>query len=184
MPYIPLSINSIDKFTEGLKKIQAYQNDMDRKINLALNRLADEGVAVCYSCNSFGSMILFTSSQASTGVPDIAEVVLIGRDVDKIISRWKYKGGVKEAEVSPLLMSEFGSGNFADNSQFENSPIQGVGQGTFPGQTHAFEASWHWVDADTNEYHTSSGLKPTYPMLTARNHMMLRVATVFREVFN
>ena len=60
MPYIPLSINNISRFQEGLRKLQAYENDFDRKLDLALTRLVDEGVAVSYANTIYGNMILFT----------------------------------------------------------------------------------------------------------------------------
>lgn len=180
MPYIPLSINNISRFQEGLRKLQAYENDFDRKLDLALTRLVDEGVAVSYANTIYGNMILFTYAKTEDNGKGYSEVALIGRDIEKIISRWRYKGGIKEAEVSPLLMAEFGSGNFADNTNFN---LHGVGQGTFPGQKHAFEPEWHWVDAYTNKPNRSSGEKPTYPMLNARNRMKQRVERVFKEVF-
>lgn len=194
MPYISLSINSISKFQDGLNKILDYQNDIDRKMDLALERLVAEGITICYanssvwdyvddSINSINNMIFFREEDIAK-LRGYSEVALVGQDLGKIISRWRYRGGIKEAEVSPLLMAEFGSGKFAESTatQHENQ-VDGVGQGTFPGQKHAFEPEWIWVDADTNIVHRSKGIMPTYPMLNGRNHMMLRVATVFREVF-
>lgn len=191
MPYIPLSINNIQKFQDGLRKIQAYEDDIDRKMDIALDRLLAEGITVCYANSSvvdmvddspkiINNMIIFRQEDV-TKLSGYSEVALVGMDLAKIISRWRYKGGIKEVQVSPLLMAEFGSGKFADNAEFK---ISGVGRGTFPGQTHAFENSWHWLDLDDGQRHFGSGVQPTQPMLKGRNAMMVRITTIFREVFN
>lgn len=57
MPYIPLSINNIKKFQDGLRKIQAYEDDIDRKIDIALDRLLAEGITVCYANSSVVDMV-------------------------------------------------------------------------------------------------------------------------------
>lgn len=185
MPYIPLTINSSQKFRDGIDKILEYRDSFDAKIDTALERLANEGISICYSNSifvddgkSYGNLILFTYTQDSS-YNGYGEVVLTGSDIGKIVSRWRYKGGIKEAEVSPLLMAEFGSGNFAENPL----NVGGVGQGTFPNQKHAFEAEWHWTD-EAGVYHRSSGIKPTQPMFRTRNYLLTRVATVFDEVFH
>lgn len=49
MPYIPLTINSSQKFRDGIDKILEYRDSFDAKIDTALERLANEGISICYS---------------------------------------------------------------------------------------------------------------------------------------
>lgn len=100
-------------------------------------------------------------------------------DRAKITSVWKTKEGLKSAEVSPLLMAEFGSGQYAQNP----NNIVGVGQGTFPGQKHAFdEEGWYWVGLDDKLYH-SYGIDPSMPMYEASQALFETAVRVAREVF-
>ena len=79
-------------------------------------------------------------------------------------------------------MAEFGSGHLAE-VLFD---IAGVGQGTFPGQTHAFDDVWHWKewrDDHTGEWHHSKGFRPTHPMYQAEMDMIKEVVNIAKEVY-
>lgn len=181
--YIPISINNSHSFNDSLRPLIEYQNTLDQKVRLALDTLTREGISMAVvRCGNFGPGIRFYRQQ---GIDSLGnhEMYLVGEDASKIISRWWKGGHIEEAEVSPLLMAEFGSGSFADGiNQHENQP-SGVGRGTFPGQTHAFQSIWFWKDADDGELKSSSGIAPTQPMLRARNTMVLTYVRIFREVF-
>ena len=76
-------------------------------------------------------------------------------------------------------MIEFGSGFKANNPK----DIPGVGQGTFPNQTHAFDKEgWYWVDLDGKLNH-SYGISPEMPMYKASLEVIKEVRTVVKEVF-
>ena len=104
---------------------------------------------------------------------------MIATDGQKVIRRWYYKGSIKSEEVSPLLMSEFGSGWLAEVLY----DIQGVGQGTFPHQKHAFdEEGWNWTTPDGVTHH-SMGEPPQPTMFSAIVEMQNSIEEVAREVF-
>lgn len=100
--------------------------------------------------------------------------------------KWLTKDGEKEADISPLLMAEFGSGHMAsDAAGLPNAEIAkslGMGQGTFPDQTHAFEPEWYWMDLD-EQWHSSSGETPTMPMFNAAIAIENEVFAIAKEVF-
>lgn len=107
------------------------------------------------------------------------KAIIYAFDVDKVISIWYNSKGRNEAEVSPLLMMEFGSGQMAENPL----NVGGVGQGTFPGQTHADQPQgWYWRDEDGNLYH-SKGIVPTQPMYHAQQKLLQDLERIAKEVF-
>lgn len=99
-------------------------------------------------------------------------------DSSKIVSEWQTLDGVKSAEVSPCLMIEFGSGLKAENP----ASVPGVGTGTFPGQTHAEQGTWSYMDLDGN-WHTSSGVTPRMPIYYAGKELREKVLAIARDVF-
>lgn len=96
----------------------------------------------------------------------------------KIVSEWQTREGVKRAEVSPMLMLEFGSGLPVQNP----ANIPGVGTGTFPGGTHGNEPGWWYMDLE-GEWHYSSGTAPKMPMYFAGKELREKVEAIAREVF-
>lgn len=109
--------------------------------------------------------------------------LLIAEDIQLLTVRWRIgKDKWKSAEVSALLMSEFGSGHFAntDNMSVYYTPIN-AGQGTFPGQTHAFEPYWQWYDEKGK--HKSRGIPPTMPVYNAYLEMEKQITRIGKEVF-
>ena len=87
---------------------------------------------------------------------------------------------MQTAEVNVLAMAEFGSGKLA-KVLFD---IGGVGRGTFPGQTHAFDdEGWSWKEIGTDRWHHSVGVEPTHPMYNAYIHMLEQIDAIAQEVF-
>lgn len=77
------------------------------------------------------------------------------------------------AVVDPLLMAEFGSGEFA---------VEGH-RGTFPNQKHAFDPNgWYWRDLG-GVLHHSRGITPTRPLLKAKEEMIQQISEVAERVF-
>lgn len=171
-----LSTKSINHLIGELKK---YKGSLQRKSEELVSRLLDEGIEVAYRhVGRYAGYVEFTKEIE----PHTKKVigVLIGKDSQPFISRWVTKNGEKEAEVSGILMSEFGSGWLA-NVMWN---VAGVGQGTFPGQTHATDPNgWYWVDEAGNKHH-SRGEAPQYPMYNADMAMLTQIDAIAREVFN
>lgn len=174
-----LSLNTPNGIDTIIKKLEDYEKDLTDKCVSLVNRLQDIGIQTAYAnTGQYAGMILFYKSLTPT--ENGADGLLIGTDSQKIVREWRYNGGIKSAVVSPLLMSEFGSGWFAEVLDV----IPGVGQGTFPGQTHAFDSQgWFWTDTDGNKHH-SMGEEPTHPMHNAYIEMLAEIDSVASEVFN
>lgn len=179
-----LSISSV----ENLKRqLEEYKNELPKKVNQLVSRLADVGISVGRAntgtlddLGNVSSLVSFTKqvNQEKYG----ATAIMIMADIMPLQKSWLGKGGeVKTAEVSPSLMYEYGSGEHAEDINAIKNP-QG-GQGTFPGQTHARDAGgWKWQDLD-GTWHHSTGITPTHPMYYATQEMYAQVVNVAREVF-
>lgn len=152
-----------------LVKIQKFTVALARKgIGIALDNL-DEG---------YGKYIAFTieTDMKKDGV----RTLMVATNTGLIRSQWKTLEGEQEADVSPLLMVEFGAGLLANNP---NASKLGMGTGTFPGQTHAEDPNgWWYMDLD-GVWHHSYGISPTMPMWNAATGMMNAIRETAKEVF-
>lgn len=180
MKQLSISLDS-KSINNAIKQLKDYKTSLQSKTKELISRLIDEGIEVAeQNTGGYGKYIKF-----SKNVKGRYSVVgfLIAEDSSKIIAEWDYKGDKKTAELSPLLLSEFGSATMAE-VLFD---IAGVGQGTFPGQTHAFESRWwykEWTEDGTGEWKLGHGVQPTHPMHEADMAMLQKVEEIAREVFN
>ena len=165
----------------AIGELKRYQTSLAEKNETFVRRLLDEGIKVARAnTGDFGKFISFYKE----GKGGIRTVGYLIADSRSITAEWAVKDEngnevKKTAEVNPLLMAEFGSGMAAE-VKFD---ISGVGQGTFPGQTHAYESSWWYKDWETKQWHQAFGIKPKHPMYNAEMEMIQRVTEIAREVF-
>ena len=170
---------SVAEVQAAIKEIKAYQNDLNRKCEELCRRLTAEGIQIAQAhigSSGFGKYIRLSSEIT----PEKAgcEAILYMEDTTKIKSEWQTKEGVRSAEVSPMLMLEFGSGLKAENP----ANIPGVGAGTFPGGKHGSEPGWYYMDLEGN-WHYSTGVSPKMPMCYTGKELREKVVTIAREVF-
>ena len=173
-----VSLTKKGSIDDAVQKLEEYKKELIRKTEELVSRLMDAGIeSGIANSGDYKGMIVFRKDIGSDS--EGVEGVLVATDGQKIIREWKYKGGIKQAEVSPLLMAEFGSGWLA--KVLDN--VEGVGQGTFPGQKHAFDVNGWWWETPDGEKHHSMGEAPTYPVHSALYAMMFEVDRIAREVF-
>lgn len=167
--------------TEGLnrliRKLSAYKDELSILAEEIVERLAERGIKVAeYSVyGDWRSLIEFRYEPENLG-----EGRLIGQDITLIHRVWYTSGDPKirkqrEADVSPLLMSEYGAGWYALDGH----------RGTFPNQHNAFKSEWSWFDASGNR-HTSEEdyhMIATQPMYRALVEMMVNAEKIVQEVF-
>ena len=170
---------SVKEIQNAIKEVKAYQNDLNRKCEELCRRLTAEGILIAksYIGNSgFGKYVHLGTeiSPQQSG----CKAILYMQDITKIRSDWQTLEGVKSADVSPMLMLEFGSGLKADNPV----GIVGVGTGTFPGGKHGTEPGWYYMDLDGN-WHYSTGISPKMPMYQAGKELRAKVNAIASEVF-
>lgn len=167
------------------KEIRNYRkNILPNKVELFVKKLADVGIRTAESrlitlddLGNVSSLVLFEKKFDKTD-GNISCLIIAQ---DKMLLQQAYFGKDKQVItklVSPILMYEFGSGQKADNSHLAD----GVGQGTFPNQTHAFnKEGWYWQTLD-GVWHHSKGIKPTQPMFFASQQMQRQIKSVAKEI--
>ena len=163
----------------AIKEIRAYQNELPTKCEILCRRLAAEGIIVAngyIGTSGFGKYIHLSSAISPQQMG--CGAILYMRDTSMITSEWRTLDGVKSAEISPMLMLEFGSGLSAQNPK----GIPGVGTGTFPGGTHGNEPGWYYMDLEGN-WHYSSGVTPKMPMYHTGNNLRTKIIAIAKEVF-
>lgn len=170
-----LSVDGIEKLK---KQLLGYKDSLDDKCKLFIQRLSEEGITVAQqNVGGFGKYITFSTviTQENGGYHGL----MLATNTGIITSQWLTKEGEKSANVSPLLMVEFGSGLRAENPK----NIPGVGTGTFPGQTHASDPNGWWYKDLDGVWHHSYGVAPKMPMYKASIDMHKKIRVVAREVF-
>lgn len=160
------------------KQLEDYKKDLVSKCQEYVRRLAEIGIETAkHNTGNFGHYITFSVKTEPN--KDGCTALMIATETGKIVSRWQTKDGIKSADVSPLLMVEFGSGWRAENPM----DVPGVGQGTFPDQSHAFDKEgWYWKDLDGNLQH-SYGITPKMPMYNAYLAMEQKIFETAKDVF-
>ena len=171
-----LSTNGISNIVSQLKD---YEDEIIVKANMVVRQLAEMGIRVAeYSVYpEFQPHIDFVYEPLSSSTEYRVDGQLVGRDNSVIHRVWYGRKGkmAGEADISPILMSEFGAGFYAEKDH----------RGTFPGQKHAMESQWFWRDA-SGELHSADEdytMIATQPMYRAFVEMKQRVEEVVRNVF-
>ena len=165
------------KGIEALKsQLLQYKDSLPIKCEKLVSRLLQSGVAV---------------SQTKISESPLGKYVTVTTDVsaDKMGCNGILlaKGAVKEQEgyapFSILLAIEFGAGIHYNPTPNPNADKLGLGVGTFPGQTHAFEDMWWYWDEDKQEWKPTHGIKATMPMYSAYMEIIQNVVKYAKEVF-
>lgn len=170
---------SVREVQAAIKELKAYQNDLNRKCQLLCDKLCAEGIQVAQihiGSSGFEKYIHLGSEISSEKAG--CRAILYMEDTTKIKSEWQTKEGVRNAEISPVAMIEFGSGLKAENP----ANIPGVGTGTFPGGKHGSEPGWYYMDLEGN-WHYSTGVSPKMPMYYVGKELREKVVDVAKEVF-
>lgn len=177
----PIEINILSRksIENAIKAIDNYEKELTDKCEEVCRELAEIGINTAKgNTGNYGKYIAFTT-KTEPSVSGCVAIAMVASNTGIIKSEWLTKDGVKSADVSPLLMCEFGSGLRAQNP----NNIPGVGTGTFPGQTHAEDpGGWYYMDLD-GVWHHSSGVTPSMPMYNAWKEMFSNAESIVRKVF-
>lgn len=172
-----ISLDS-NEIADLIEELDDYANNLTVRCQMFVERLADIGIKTAKAnVGQYQGLIVFSKEVEPTETG--CKAIMYAYDGQKIISSWKYGGGIKSVEVSPLLMAEFGSGWKAE--VLDN--VDGVGQGTFPDQKHAFDPRGWWWEDEAGEKHHSTGTAPTFPMHSASVAMIFEMQQIAEEIF-
>ena len=179
--HINLDITNPKSIEKTIKYFEEMRDSFPRKVEQLCTELADIGIriAIAQSGGSeLASYVLF-SKEIKSKSDDGCEVIMFGRNITHVFGE-----GVNAAEINPILMMEYGSGWIGSPTKTIGLDTQiEVGQGTFPGQTHAFdEQGWFYRDKN-GVLHRSYGEEAYYPMQNAYDYMQTQVDEVIARVF-
>ena len=170
---------TVDLSALGLRQLDKWLSDwkawLEKKSDELANKFSKEGYVVAYQI--------------------IAEHVFSGATLNSLhTERIGPANYVVRAESVPVLFLEFGSG--LRGYGYPADALQGMGPGTYPGQTHALDPRGWWFETDdprlvvyTDEdtgksYGHSYGMAPAMPMYTAVKELEQNFDRIVKEVFN
>ena len=174
---------SVDSVKQVQKELLDYKKSLQRKCREFVKRLSEQGIETA-KVNLHQEYVPYITFRTELDPMEYGyRGLMIATNTGLVRRQWRTLNnatGIETADVSPLMMSEFGSGAKADNARGAEF---GMGTGTFPGQKHANDpGGWYWQDLNY-EWHSSDGEQPTMPMLHAYNAMTAAIVKTAKEVF-
>lgn len=171
-------------------QLMEYKRELVEKCEVFVRELAKVGIQTAQgNLGAFGKYIVFRTEVDPERYG--CRAVMVASNSGLIKSEWYIDAfdNTKTADVSPILMAEFGSGLLANNPRASEF---GMGTGTFPDQKHAEDPGGWWYvpvlkpDGTPNEdreWFHSEGVTPTMPMQQASSEIIDKIRTVAKQVF-
>lgn len=160
---------------QAIKQIESYRDDLPRKCQEICRRLSEEGVRVADAAiNSvpIGKTIILTTDINPSNMGCQAIMKMAGRETRTEDGRTFFSA----------LAIEFGAGIYYNSNSNPKSSEFGMGVGTFPGQTHAFQDGWYYLGNDGN-WHYSHGVQASMPMYKASVTLRQKIDSIIKDVF-
>lgn len=167
---------SVSEINSAIKELHQYKSDLNRKCEEFCRRLCEIGVE---------------EAQARISQSPLGKTITVSTEISPEKTGCKAilcaVGETKQTDgyepVNTLLLVEFGAGIKYNSTANPKADEFGMGVGTFPGQTHAFNPNgWYYVGED-GEWHHSYGVKATMPMYGAGFEMRGKIAEIAKEIF-
>lgn len=161
---IRMSTKSLNDAINALKSIE---DDFMRKVDIFVRMLTNDGVQIARTWISTGA-----GAERNANVS-----YMVSNDGYIIVAQIQMTG--KDA-----LFVEFGAGIYFNPSDPPHASKYGMGVGTYPGQTHAFDNGW-WYYGPNGESVYTHGTEGTYPMYHAseniQNNAIKKALQIFRS---
>ena len=168
-----LCVEDVDR---AIKELKTYEGQLVTKCNVLVGKLADMGLVV---------------AKAKIGEAPLGKYVHVNVKYEHSKTGCKailFATGdtlnTPSGSINTLMMIEFGSGWKLNPVENPKASELGMGVGTYPNQTHAFDPNgWYYLGTD-DKWHHSYGVKATMPMYNADVEVLLNIRKVAKEVFN
>lgn len=169
-----LSISGIKALQKELEK---YKDSLTCKCRLLVEKLAEIGINVAET--RIGKSPLGKYAAIKTDITEEqagCKAILIATG-----ETFEHEG---YAPFNTLLAIEFGAGIKYNSDENPKAPEFGMGVGTFPDQTHAFDKNgwWFWDESKKAWVH-SYGVKATMPMYKASVEIQQKIVEEARKIF-
>lgn len=173
-----IAVNLFDSksIQNAIKQIEQYRDDLPRKCQEICRRLCEIGqhtalLAINESPQGKAVTLRMDIDPSKTG----CKAMLIGTGKTVTDERGR--------TYNLLLGIEFGSGIRYNPTENPMASEFGMGVGTFPDQSHAFDRNgWMYLGKDGN-WHHSYGIKATMPFYKAMTEIQRNVNDVVKDVF-
>lgn len=196
---VSITLNS-DSIDAAIRDLEAYKDDLDRKMKLFVERLLEVGVQTAqevpgipgtYGSHHMEDYVVFYKEMEHTDNGFRGKVVAESSPIE---ATWfGSEGDVREGTISPVLALEFGTAALAVPAE---EMFGGYGgQGTNSVYGHDGDLQWYFI-TDFEEIEKPDGtietrpiwkkataIHPTHPMLQASSEMLEQVRDIAREVF-
>lgn len=167
-----LCVEDVDR---AIKELKAYEGRLVTRCNVLCGKLADMGLTV---------------ARAKIGEAPLGKYVHLNVKYEHKKASCKailFATGetlnTPSGSINTLMMIEFGSGWKLNPVENPKASEFGMGVGTYPNQTHAFDPNgWYYLGTDDKWHHTY-GVKATMPMYNADMEMLMNIHKVALEVF-
>lgn len=159
------------------KELISYKNSINDRCEKIVTKLIDVGFNVAKTQIQESPLCIYISIEKNISkVKNEVKAVLVAKGT--VLTSENY------APFNTLLAIEFGAGIHYNKKENPKSKEFGLGVGTFPGQTHAFqEEGWYFWDEKGQKWSHSYGVKATMPMHNADVETLNQVEKVVKEVF-
>lgn len=152
---------------EAIKELERERVKFLEKVKLFTRMLANDGVQI--------ALYQIRTSIGDSQPPNITLDIDEGGD---------YCSAYIQISGKDFLFVEFGAGISYNPSNPPHAAQYGMGVGTYPGQTHAYDKGWWYIDDNGNK-HYSRGTQGTAPLWNARetirNEAIITALQIFRS---
>ena len=178
MKPIYVSLTRKGDVDKAIKILKDYKKSLISKEEIFVRRLAELGVEVAQMTLATGR------GDSSRDAKFSVNFTLDGETVEGILSITSEPHVLKDGRTYyPHLGWEFGAGIYYNNGNANPKAHEmGMGVGTFPDQTNAYNDYW-WYRDENKQLHISYGTEATMPMYKASIEIIKAIETVAREVF-
>lgn len=176
---IKVSLSGLNQFKRDLQKYKT--NVLERKVKTFISELLKIGIE---------------AAQTSVNESPLGQYVTLSTDISAdnmgctgiLIAKGEIKyevdnNGKPYPPFSTILAIEFGAGIYHNATPNPNSVALGLGVGTFPNQTHAFNDVWFYWDEADQLWKPTHGVKATMPMYNAQMEIMQQMVKVAKTIF-
>lgn len=167
-------LNSIEKSLKGLIGF-----NLETKMQEFLDKCGERGIQIAKErCGSeYRDYIDFSKEINGHTVTVKAE------DLKTIPKHWVYAGKIKYENVSPIMLAEYGSGNFFQNYWLNDVTKETSIYRSGNPMPNANKSIWYWQEEFGGEKEYSSGEEPTMPMFNSYMTLMDEINEIADSVF-
>lgn len=195
----PIRINLFNQATiqQAIKDIQDYKKEITNNTKKFCDELSKIGIDIIKVNLGDDAIHIGLIKKIEISESECKEILILA-DKHPVTKAWlsideNHKEIMKTAEISPVLMLEFGSGKDASAAKKHTDTVnvkEKVGRGTFPSENnkpkgnenHAWQDIWKYKDIH-GRWKRTSGITPTMPMYNAYLEMERQIRQIAREIF-